>query len=145
MPIRLVLLLSLFVSSVVFAGAPVKVLSQHDFKDTESRYLEALKQAQIPILDTREFQEALPGGFSRKGKIIEFSNPYYGWHLGECHRGERKDKPLSARIWQDNNNHVWLEYTRPEPRINQFGVIECGNETDLVNRKLMEFAQIATE
>lgn len=144
---RLMVIVSLLVISPMLfaAGSEIKVLSQHDIEVTQNRYIEALKQADIPIRATREFKEDLPGGFARTGKEIEFSNPYYGWKLGECHRGERKDKPLKARIWEDNKHRVWLEYTAPEAEVNKFGVIECGNEADLVRKTLIEFADSATE
>lgn len=133
------------VSQAAFAGSTVKVQSNTDLEKTQNRYLEALKKSDVPVRATNEIEEKLPGGFSRKVKEIKFSSPYYGWNLGECHRGERKDKPLTARIWQDNQDRVWLEYTTPDEQVNNFGVIECGNEADKVRRTLIEFADAATE
>ncbi len=135
----------LMFSQLAFAASSVKVLSQHDIEVTHNKYLLALQKAEVPVHSNHEFEEALPGGFSRKGKEIQFSNPYFGWSLGECNRGERKDKPLTTRIWQDDQQRVWLEFSAVETAINKFGVIECGNEVDLVNKKLLEFSSAATE
>ena len=132
-------------ASASYAGSTIKVQSKQDVAVTESRFLEVLKKAEVPVQSASEFEKKLPGGFALKGKEIKFTNPYYGWNLGECHRGERKDKPLTARIWRDNQQRVWLEYTAPEDFVNQFGVIECGNEMDKVRNTLDGFADAATE
>lgn len=141
----LVFSLLLLGSQVVLAGSSVKVQSNNNIESTQNHYLQALKKSDIPVHTTKEISEKLPGGFSRTVKEIEFSSPYYGWSLGECHRGERKDKPIKARIWQDNQERVWLEYTVPDENVNSFGVIECGNEADKVRKTLVEFADAATE
>lgn len=131
--------------AAVAAGAYIKVQSNKDIEHTSQEFLLELKKNEIPVRETSEYEEKLPGGFSRKVKEIKFSSPYYGWNLGECHRGERKDMPLTAKIYQDNQHRVWLEYTSPEAHMNNYGVIECGNETDKVRRTLTEFANAATE
>ena len=123
----------------------VKIQSNNTLEKTESSYIAALKKSNVRVFTDKEIQEKLPGGFSRKVKEIEFSSPYYGWHLGECHRGTRHDIPLKTRIWQDNQKRVWLEYQEPDAHMNKFGVIECGNETDKMRRTLMKFADTATE
>lgn len=127
------------------AESVIRVESKHDLKQTTELYLEALKRANVPVRDQKNFTQNLPGGFTRKGEEITFSNPFFGWHLGECHRGERKDKPLTTRIFKDNSDHVWLEYTQEDAWINEFGVIECGNENDMVRRVLTGFADAASE
>jgi len=138
-------LIALIFSSAISAGQNVKIESTNDLNSTVTRYTGALKKAQIPVLKQSKFKQKLPGGFSREGLEIVFPNPFYGWSLGECHRGERKDKPLVARVWTDNEKKVWLEYPQPEAYMNEFGVIECGNETDMVSRALSNFADAATE
>lgn len=133
-----------FSQSSVFA-LPVKVVSKHSLEDTVKLYEHALTEAKVPVLKQNSFKQNLPGGFSRKGKEIKFSNPFYGWNLGECHRGLRKDMPMTTRVYKDTNGKVWLEYMAPEDTINSFGVIECGNETDKVRRALGGFADSATD
>ena len=127
------------------SATPVKIVSKHSLDDTVKLYASALQQAQVPVLSRKSFEQKLPGGFSRQGQEIKFSNPFYGWSLGECHRGLRKDKPMTTRVWKDNNNQVWLEYMQPDNYVNSFGVIECGNETDKVRRALSGFADSATD
>lgn len=140
-----VLAILLFGSQLVSATTMERVISNRDFDTTQNRFIAALKQAEVPIYSTKDFEENLPGGFVRKGKEIQFASPYYGWHLGECHRGERKDAPLTARIWRDNQNRVWMEYPKPEANVNAFGVIECGNEMDKVTKSVTGFVNAATE
>ncbi|HFE39603.1 MAG TPA: hypothetical protein ENK06_14510 [Gammaproteobacteria bacterium] len=142
--IILIIVLFLFVHTSSF-GSSVKVISKYGLEDTVKRYESALKAAEVPLLKEKPFKKTLPGGFSNAGKALEFSNPFYGWTLGECHRGLRKDKPMMTRIYKDTRGQVWVEYTAPESRVNAFGVIECGNETDKVRRVLDGFADSATE
>jgi len=138
------LALFLFSQTSIFAS-PVKIVSKHSLEDTVKLYAEALEAAKVPVLDKKSFEKSLPGGFSLKGKEIKFSNPFYGWNLGECHRGLRKDIPMTAKVYKDTNGQVWLEYMQPEDSVNSFGVIECGNETDKVRRALGGFANSATD
>ncbi len=137
----------IFLSESAFAASfsKIKVESKHSLEVTTQLYLAALNNAEIPVRSQNELTQKLPGGFSRSIKEIEFSNPYFGWNLGECHRGERKDTPFKTRIWKDNRNKVWIEYPQPDVTINQYGVIECGNETDLVQKALTGFAEVASE
>ena len=144
--IRIILFLVLFLSiQTLCFGSSVKVISKHSVDDTVKLYEKALKTAEVPLLLERSFKKKLPGGFSRMGKELQFSNPFYGWSLGECHRGLRKDKPMSTKVYKDTNGQVWLEYVSPQDHVNSFGVIECGNETDKVRRILSGFADSATE
>ncbi|MDH5258201.1 MAG: hypothetical protein OEX07_09330 [Gammaproteobacteria bacterium] len=133
-----------FLSSSAFA-ATVKVESKNDLKETANRFVNALSKAEVPVREQKMIKQALPGGFSRTGKEIVFSNPFFGWNLGECHRGLRKDTPMKAHIWQGASGKVWLEYDAPEASINSFGVIECGNETDKVRRALDSFVEAAVD
>lgn len=144
--IKGIVCLALFlVSQASIFASPVKLVSNHSLEDTVKRYEGALEAAKVPVLQQKAFEKSLPGGFSLKGKEIHFSNPFYGWNLGECHRGLRKDIPMTAKVYQDTNGQVWLEYMQPEDSINSFGVIECGNETDKVRRALGGFANSATD
>jgi len=138
------LLLILSCSSVLNA-ATVKVESKNNLKDTATRFIAALKDAQVPVREQKTINKSLPGGFSQKGKEIVFSNPFFGWSLGECHRGLRKDKPMKATVWQGTNGQVWLEYNQPDAMVNSFGVIECGNETDKVQQALDAFVDAAVD
>jgi len=137
----------IFLSQSAFAASvsKIKVESKHSLDETAQLYISALKNAEIPVRSQNELTQKLPGGFSRDIKEIEFSNPYFGWNLGECNRGERKDKPLKTRIWKDSRNKVWIEYAQPDVTINQYGVIECGNEIDMVQKALTGFAEAASE
>jgi len=136
-----------FLSQSILAApiSKIKIESKHSLEETSKRYVSALSSAEIPVRGQKEITQKLPGGFSRNIKEIEFSNPYFGWNLGECHRGVRKDEPFKTRIWKDNRNKVWIEYSQPEVTVNKFGVIECGNETDLVQKALDSFADAAAE
>ena len=142
---RVVVVLVIFSVSSFASAAIVKVESKNDLKVTASRFVAALAKAEVPVREQKVIQQALPGGFSRTGKEIVFSNPFFGWNLGECHRGLRKDKPMKARIWKGATGQVWLEYEAPEATVNSFGVIECGNETDKVTRALDAFVDAAVE
>ena len=132
------------VSTTVLA-ATVKVESKNNLKVTVDRFVEALTKADVPVRDEQMVKKSLPGGFSQSGKKIVFSNPFFGWNLGECHRGLRKDEPMTATIWKGASGQVWLEYDAPEASVNSFGVIECGNETDKVRRALDAFADAAID
>ena len=132
-------------SAIAAQISKVKVESKHSLEETTQRYVNALKKAEIPVRGQKQLTQELPGGFSRNIKEIEFSNPYFGWDLAECHRGKRKDMSMKTRIWKDNRNKVWIEYSQPEVTVNEFGVIECGNETDLVQKALTGFAEAASE
>ena len=135
---------SLFSTTAVFA-ATIKVESKNNLKVTASRFINALNKAGVPVRDQKMVKKALPGGFSQSGKEIIFSNPFYGWNLGECHRGLRKDKPMTAIVWKGTAGQVWLEYDAPDAGMNSFGVIECGNETDKVRGALGAFVDAAVD
>lgn len=133
-----------FISTVTVAST-VKVESKNDLTLTVSRFVDALSKAGVPVRGQKTIKKTLPGGFSQSGKEIIFSNPFYGWNLGECHRGLRKDTPMIAKIWQNASGQVWLEYDAPDAKVNSFGVIECGNETDKVRNSLGAFVDAAVE
>lgn len=133
-----------FISTSVIA-ATIKVESKNDLKLTTSRFVDALSRAGVPVRGQKTIKKNLPGGFSQSGEEVVFSNPFYGWSLGECHRGLRKDTPMTAKIWKNASGKVWLEYEAPEASVNAFGVIECGNETDKVRSALGAFVDAAVE
>ncbi len=119
-------------------GLPVAaatVPSAFDVQQTAERYVKALQQAQVPVLERRP---------SAQGEEIIFINPLYGTRIGMCHKGLRKDKPLKVRIWRDQQGRVWLQSPDIPDQINQFGIIECGNEADQVRQVLDSFAHAAT-
>ncbi|MDH3326343.1 MAG: hypothetical protein OEM38_06470 [Gammaproteobacteria bacterium] len=142
---RVVVILAVFSVSQFASAVTIKVESKNSLSETTSRFVAALSKAEIPVRVQKDIKQALPGGFSKTGKEIVFSNPFFGWNLGECHRGLRKDMPMKADIWQSASGQVWLEYDAPEESINSFGVIECGNETDKVKRALGAFVDAAVE
>lgn len=123
---------AVFVSSAQ-AGSVVEVPSNHDVKQTVALYLRALNQAGVTVLERRH----------QSGEVIVFNNPLFGTTMGRCHRGERKDIAMEARVWRDDNGTVWLRYEQPSDVINQFGVIECGHETDNMRKALDNFASAA--
>jgi len=114
-----------------------KVLSAHDLEETVERYTDILLNARVEVIEERYIRMG-------KGREILFPSPLYGTRIGECAKGSRKDAPMSARIYQDRNDRVWLAYDEPQPHINQFGVIECGNEMANVSKVLSGFASSAT-
>ena len=132
-------------STTAALAATIKVESKNGLKITANRFVDALTKAGVPVREQKMIKKSLPGGFSQSGKEIVFSNPFYGWSLGECHRGLRKDVPMTAKIWKGTAGQVWLEYDAPEAGMNSFGVIECGNETDKVRRALDAFVDAAVE
>jgi len=132
-----ILLLSiLFVSTSWAAGGNVRLKSSFSFDQTVQRYVEALKDEGIPYVHEKKIANG--------SEVIKFTNPYFGTNIGQCHKGVRKDKPLTATIRADQKGNVWLVYTRPVAHINDYGVIECGNETDKMTRALQKFATLAT-
>lgn len=143
---RVMFLLVIFVlTPAVSVASQVKVISKYSVEDTAIKYAKALVMADVPVLSEETRKKNLPGGFSRTEKEIQFRNPFYGASIGECHRGLRKDRPMSAKVYKDGGGKVWLEYSNPESYVNEFGVIECGNEADEVRRALGRFADSATE
>jgi len=142
---RLMLIFSVISFSSFVSAATIKVESKNGLNSTANRFIEALSKADVPVYKQKVIKKVLPGGFSQTGKEVVFSNPFFGWSLGECHRGERKDKPMTARIWKGTSGQVWLEYDTPEASVNSFGVIECGNEMDKVQRALDAFVDAAVE
>ncbi len=142
---RVILILAVTCFSTFVSAATLKVDSKNDLKETTNRFIAALVKAEIPVRSQKKVKKALPGGFSQAGEEIVFSNPFFGWNLGECHRGLRKDKPMTATIWKGTTGQVWLEYDQPDAITNSFGVIECGNETDKVQSALHAFVDTATE
>jgi len=121
--------------AVVSSAGAATLRSAFDPQQTAERYIQALQRAEVPVLERRTLPD---------GEEIVFPSPVYGTRIGQCHKGMRKDKPLKARIWRDRQGRVWLRYPEPQPKINEFGVIECGNEADLVRRALDGFATTAT-
>jgi len=107
------------------------MLSKHDVKATAERAVAVLQRAQLPEVAERE---------TPNGMEIEFTNPLYGSAIGACAKGLRKDKPLQMRIYEDMNGNVWLAYEEPRTIVNDFGVIECGNETAHIKQTLQGFA-----
>lgn len=128
----------LAVGLVNAAGTVVKIPSKFSAQETTERYLNALHDAEVPVLNRKPIPMV-------QGEEIEFSNPFFGTIIGRCDRGARKDKPVTAKIWQDMQGKVWLSYVKPVAMINEFGVIECGHETDNVQRALDGFASSATK
>lgn len=125
-----------FVAASWAGGNQIKVQSVYGFNQTVDRYLAALDEAGIPVMDKKLETD--------NKQVILFTNPFFGTSIGRCHRGERKDEPLQAIINKDQNGAVWVAYERPIAHINDFGVIECGNETDQMSRALQKFATVAT-
>ncbi len=129
-------ILGLSVLLVLAANAGAATLrSAFDPQLTAERYVQALQRAEVPVLERRRLPD---------GEEIVFPSPVYGTRIGQCHKGMRKDKPLRTRIWRDPQGRVWLRYSEPRAKINEFGVIECGNEVDQVRRALDAFATTAT-
>jgi hypothetical protein len=118
-------------------GAETKVLSSHDLDETIARYTDVLLNARVEVIEERSIRMG-------KGTEILFPSPLYGTRIGECAKGSRKDAAMSARIYKDRNGSVWLAYDEPQARMNQFGVIECGNETANVRKVLSGFASSVT-
>lgn len=138
---RLLMLASALFSCVASA-AEVQVESRFNFSQTVERYTDALKTAGIEVLSAEN--RLLPVSLMRE-EVIVFQNPYYGTSIGACRKGSRKDIPLYARVWTDNAGKVRLSYELPEPIVNSFGVIECGNEMEKLRVTLGGFAFAATE
>ncbi len=107
--------------------------SPFDIKNTAARYVRALQEAGVPVLALRHGQS----------ETVVFQNPLYGTNMGQCDKSLRKDQPLEARIWRDKHQRVWLTYSQPRPAVNEFGVIECGHESDIMGKALSGFADAA--
>lgn len=138
---RFLILASVLLSSAVTA-AEVEVESRFNFSQTVERYTDALKMAGITVLSTEN--RLLPVSRTME-EVIAFQNPYYGTSIGACRKGLRKDVPLYARVWADGLGKVHLAYQLPDPIMNSFGVIECGNEMEKLRVTLSDFAFAATE
>lgn len=135
---KIILIVALtLTSSGVFAAGDIRVLSKFDLEETRDRFVQALNEANVPVVDRKTLKKG------SGGEEILFPSPVYGSNIGVCHKGLRKDAPLSTRIWKDANGKVWVSYDEPQAKINQFGVIECGHETDNVRRALSGFASTA--
>jgi len=126
--------------TLLAGGSNVTVKSIYSVQQTADRFVEALNKEEVPVI-TRVKKNIMA---SKNGEVITFSHPLYGTIVGKCHRGTRKDKPLNAKIWEDKNGEVWLSYFKPTAFINDFGVIECGYETDRAQQLLGGFASSAT-
>jgi len=111
-----------------------RVLSNHDLDETAERMVDVLLNANLPEVDERE---------TATGWEIEFTNPLYGSAIGACAKGLRKDKPMRVRVYEDLNGNVWLAYEEPSTIVNEFGIIECGNEVAHVKQTLQGFASSA--
>lgn len=139
---RVILSLVLFVLSVSVQAREVEVSSKNDINQTVEKYVQALKKAGVPVYDARASKNKITG--NPEAEIV-FANPMFGTRIGECHKGVRKDIPLTTKVWKDGANRVMLQYELPDTQINTFGVIECGNEADNMRRVLGGFASSATE
>ena len=139
---RVTLCLVFFVLTASAQAGEVELSSRNDINQTVEKYVQALKKAGVRVYDAKASRNNITG--NPEAKIV-FANPLYGTRIGECHEGVRKDIPLTTKVWKDGANRVMLQYERPDARINSFGVIECGNETDNMRKMLDGFASSATE
>jgi hypothetical protein len=139
---RAIFLLSLLALSFSVQAREIDLASKYDIDKTIDRYVQALKQAGIQVYDTKTFKNKITG--NPEAEIV-FANPLFGTRIGECHRGIRKDIPMVTKVWRDGADRVIVHYELPDPQINTFGVIECGNEVDNMSRALNGFAYSATE
>jgi len=124
-----------------FAGE-VEAVSRYNFNQTVDRYIGAIKQAGIPIIDAKTSKNKITG---KSEAVVVFGNPLFGSRVGECNKGVRKDTPLEAHIREDGSQRVILSYELPDSAINEFGVIMCGHEADNMRKALNRFASNATE
>ncbi|MDH5229125.1 MAG: hypothetical protein OEZ58_05400 [Gammaproteobacteria bacterium] len=129
--------LLLGLSLPIFADTQVRLKSDYNLKQTVIRYIQALKQDGVPVLAQKVMKNA-------QGQKIVFTNPLFGTTLGRCNKSVRKDQPLIATVERDANGFIWLSYDEPEAQINDFGVIQCGHETDNMRRALQKYADRAT-
>jgi len=136
---RYILFISLLIMIPVAnaVGERIKLVSDFAPEQTLERFITALEDKGIAILDE-------DGGLA-SGHVIKFANPLLGENIGMCGKGLRKDEPMQATIWKDENGTTWLSYETPREIVNSFGVIECGHETDNLRKTLKGFAALATE
>jgi len=139
---RVMLCLVFLILSLSVQAREIELSSKNDINQTVEKYVQALKKAGIQVLDTKASKNKITGNLEAE---IVFANPMFGTRIGECHKGLRKDIPLTARVWKDGANRVTLQYELPDTQVNTFGVIECGNEADNMRRVLGGFASMATE
>lgn len=133
------------VAGAVAAEAQIK--SKHSLEETASRFVSVLNAAGVGVARDDTANTSAEAGMVAAGKeaTILFINPLYNTNIGRCRKGARKDIPLEAHVRQDGDGNVWLAYTTPDAPINQFGVIECGNEADKMRKLLGGFANSAAE
>ena len=134
-----VLLTTLFLSSTVIAGQK-EVQSQFSIEQTAERYVKALQASGVPVFE----HKTKSNRFTGNEEHIVFGNPYFGSNV-ICNKALRKDKPMTARVWKNGEGQVLLEYESRIDIVNDFGVIECGHETDKMNRVLNGFADSAVK
>ena len=142
--IVLILIASLVpVAGAVAAEAQIK--SKHSLEETASRFVSVLNKAGVGVARDDTANTVASGAAAGKEATILFINPLYDTNIGGCRQGVRKDIPLEAHVREDVDGNVWLAYTTPDAPINQFGVIECGNEADKMRKLLGGFANSAAE
>lgn len=139
---RVILCLVFFVLSISVQAREVELSSKNDINQTVEKYVQALKKAGVQVYDAKASKNKITG--NPEAEIV-FANPMFGTRIGECHKGVRKDIPLTTKVWKDGANRVMLQYELPDTLVNTFGVIECGNEADNMRRVLGGFASMATE
>jgi len=125
----------LFAVQAVSATNNVETQSIHNVEETAKRYVSALKEYGVPYVEVTN---------EGKSQHIAFTNPFFGTIVGRCGKGIRKDEPWQATIWKDSQGAVWLSYPVPTATTNDFGVIECGHESDKMRKVLSSFADLAT-
>lgn len=135
----LMLLLSL---SFPLAAREAELDSKYSVKQTTERYVQALEKAGIQVLRNEISKNKITG--KPEARVV-FANPMFGTNIGQCHEGTRKDIPMTTLIRQNGGKKVELFYELADAKVNTFGVIECGNETDNLNRTLNGFASAAAE
>ncbi|MDH5394569.1 MAG: hypothetical protein OEY11_15400, partial [Gammaproteobacteria bacterium] len=131
------IVLLFFVSVANAAGERIKLVSDFTPEITLDRFVQALEREGVPILNEDE-------GMGSANEV-KFANPLFGANIGLCGKGLRKDKPMKVVVWKDDNGTSWLSYESPRDIVNNFGVIECGHETDNLRRTLKGFVTTATE
>ena len=139
---RFVVFLLLLSLSFSLAAREAEIGSKYSVKQTADRYVDALNRAGIQVLRNEISKNNLTG--KPEARVV-FANPMFGTRIGECHKGVRKDIPMTTKIREDGSQRVSVIYELADAQVNNFGVIECGNETDNLNRTLNGFASSATE
>jgi uncharacterized protein (DUF302 family) len=144
----LIVILSLFVSSLAFADhGLITKPSAFSVKETIDRLENAVKKKGINVVlrwshDEKAKQVGIP---LRPTELLIFGNPKLGSHMFTSRQTAGIDLPMKALAWEDEKGKVWLSYNNPAYIGSRHGITDREKIIQKMSGALNSLSDIATK